>query len=100
MGALYKKWNGTGSENHREYEALSPPGQTFMGGSSPSTYMRNVSWSSEEEDGSNMINGFSNCSILCDIISRKTLFHLISTLNAAFPGKFFCFVFSDSSIPL
>merc|ERR1719451_278257 len=56
-----------------------------MGGSSPSTYMRNVSWSSEEEDGSNMINGFSNCSILCDIISRKTLFHLISTLNAAFP---------------
>ena len=87
--ALYKKWNGTGSENHREYEALSPPGQTFMGGSSPSTYMRNVSWSSEEEDGSNMINGFSNCSILCDIISRKTLFHLISTLNAAFPGKFF-----------
>ena len=98
--ALYKKWNGTGSENHREYEALSPPGQTFMGGSSPSTYMRNVSWSSEEEDGSNMINGFSNCSILCDIISRKTLFHLISTLNAAFPGKFFCFVFSDSSTPI
>lgn len=90
--ALYKKWNGTGSENHREYEALSPPGQTFMGGSSPSTYMRNVSWSSEEEDGSNMINGFSNCSILCDIISRKTLFHLISTLNAAFPD----YDFSDA----
>ena len=94
--ALYKKWNGTGES--REYEALSPPGQNFMGGTSPSTTFQpqlscNSSWSSEEEDGFNMTNGLSNnCTILCDVISRKTLFHLISTLNAAFPD----YDFSDA----
>lgn len=87
--ALYKKWNGTGES--REYEALSPPGQNFMG-TSPS-YMRNVSWSSEEEDSSDVGNGSLNSSaVLCDVISRKTLFHLISTLNAAFPD----YDFSDA----
>lgn len=88
--ALYKKWNGTGDS--REYEALSPPGQNFMG-TSPQSYMRNVSWSSEEEDASDIGNGsMNNSGVLCDVISRKTLFHLISTLNAAFPD----YDFSDA----
>ena len=45
-----------------------------------------TSWSSEDEDGGHMsISGPMSTSVLCDVISRKTLFHLISTLNAAFP---------------
>ena len=49
----------------------------------------NSSWSSEDEDGGHFINNAGDMSrssgVLCDVISRKTLFHLISTLNAAFP---------------
>ena len=92
--ALYKRWNGSGdaARSPHAYEALSPPGQGFFG-SPPvlqhQTSSCNSSWSSEDEDGCHLVNpdGSINTStgVLCDVISRKTLFHLISTLNAAFP---------------
>jgi hypothetical protein len=92
--ALYKRWNGSGdaARSPHAYEALSPPGQGFFG-SPPvlqhQTSSCNSSWSSEDEDGCHLVNpnGSPNTStgVLCDVISRKTLFHLISTLNAAFP---------------
>lgn len=91
--ALYKRWNGSGDDarSPHAYEALSPPGQGFFG--SPTVLQTqnstcDSSWSSGEEEGGHFSNnGSLNTSpgVLCDVISRKTLFHLISTLNAAFP---------------
>lgn len=83
--ALYKRWNGSGDDarSPHAFEALSPPGQGFFG--SPPLM---TSWSSEDEDGGHVSGNsgsMSTGSVLCDVISRKTLFHLISTLNAAFP---------------
>jgi hypothetical protein len=94
--ALYKRWNGSGdgARSPHAFEALSPPGQSFMGAGSP-TMLSNRSWSSEDEDGGHFLSRQINSStstILCDVISRKTLFHLISTLNAAFPD----YDFSDT----
>lgn len=92
--ALYKRWNGTGSA----FEALSPPGQSFfVGAGSPSYLNQNqTSWSSEDEDGGHLYSSRGGDSspnpVLCDVISRKTLFHLISTLNVAFPD----YDFSDA----
>lgn len=82
--ALYKRWNGSGNRSPHAYEALSPPSQGFFG-TSP-VYASPPNWSSEDEE-SGHISGSSGPStgVLCDVISRKTLFHLISTLNAAFP---------------
>jgi hypothetical protein len=83
--ALYKKWND-GARSPHAYEALSPHGSGFFG--SP-PQMANTSWSSEDESGDHLSSSGSTTSqngrVLCDVISRKTLFHLISTLNAAFP---------------
>ena len=87
--ALYKRWNGSGegARSPHAYEALSPPGQGFFGSPPPMT--SNTSWSSEDEDGGHSFSGYSSGGsgggVLCDVISRKTLFHLISTMNAAFP---------------
>lgn len=84
--ALYKRWNGSGDDarSPHAFEALSPPGQGFF---STSPVMINTNWSSEDEDGGHFSSmGLpSSTGVLCDVISRKTLFHLISTLNAAFP---------------
>jgi len=84
--ALYKRWNGSGdaARSPHSFEALSPPGQGFFGSPPLTTAM--TSWSSEDEDGGHLSSsGSMSTSVLCDVISRKTLFHLISTLNAAFP---------------
>jgi len=82
---LYKKFAGDNGRSPRTLEALSPPQNGYGGYStSPhcSTYSRSWSRSSgSEEEGP-----------LCDTIERKTLFHLISTLNAAFPD----YDFSDA----
>ena len=93
--ALYKRWNGSGegARSPHAFEALSPPGQGFFsgggGGGNTSPLMTNSSWSSEDEDlghlGSPSGSNSGPTPILCDVISRKTLFYLISTLNAAFP---------------
>ena len=89
--ALYKRWNGSGegARSPHAYEALSPPGQGFFGSPPPPLPMTNTSWSSEDEDGyhygTSGLSSGNGSGVLCDVISRKTLFHLISTLNAAFP---------------
>jgi len=90
--ALYKRWNGSGegARSPHAFEALSPPGQGFFSGGNggnTSPLMTNSSWSSEDEDVGhlNSPSGSTPTPILCDVISRKTLFYLISTLNAAFP---------------
>jgi len=75
----YKKF--AGGRDPQAMEALSPPtngygGYTFS--TSPYSRSRTFSRSSGSEDE-------SGSGVLCDTISRKTLFHLISTLNAAFP---------------
>lgn len=82
---LYKKFAGNAGRTPRTLEALSPP-QAGYGGyaysTSPHFYSR--SWSRSE--------GSEDEAPLCDTIARKTLFHLISTLNAAFPD----YDFSDA----
>ncbi|XP_041972624.1 repressor of RNA polymerase III transcription MAF1 homolog [Aricia agestis] len=60
--AFYKRFTADGETTHNLH-ALSPPEGV--------SYSRSLSG---DEDG-----------ILCDTISRKTLFYLIATLNAAFP---------------
>jgi len=97
--ALYKRWNGSGdgARSPHAFEALSPPGQGFFsgGGGNTSPMMTNSSWSSEDEDVSHCHHspiGSTPTPVLCDVISRKTLFYLISTLNAAFPD----YDFSDA----
>ena len=101
--ALYKRWNGSGdaARSPHAFEALSPPGQGFFSGAggnggNTSPMMTNSSWSSEDEDVGHPHHsptGSTQTPILCDVISRRTLFYLISTLNAAFPD----YDFSDSS---
>ena len=76
---FYKKFAGDSGRTPHTLEALSPP-QNGYGCYSYSTspgsqYSRSFSRSSGSEDEG---------SVLCDTIERKTLFHLISTLNAAF----------------
>ena len=112
---LYKKFNAEAEgRTFHTLEALSPPQNGFGGyGVSPrsssgvmlvqkqtsqtSNYSRSYSSShSDEDDGSpnvqqstNQANPANNVvpsvAPLCDVISRKSLFYLISTLNAAFP---------------
>ncbi|KDR15362.1 repressor of RNA polymerase III transcription MAF1 homolog isoform X1 [Zootermopsis nevadensis] len=67
---LYKRFNSEQGVTPHDLQALSPP-QTALG-LSPGRcqYSRSISG---DEDGP-----------LCDTISRKTLFYLIATLNAAF----------------
>ncbi|XP_034826003.1 repressor of RNA polymerase III transcription MAF1 homolog [Maniola hyperantus] len=60
--AFYKRFTADGETTHN-LQALSPPEGV--------TYSRSLSG---DEEG-----------VLCDTISRKTLFYLIATLNAAFP---------------
>ncbi|KAJ9579711.1 hypothetical protein L9F63_004637, partial [Diploptera punctata] len=67
---LYKRFNSEQGVTPHDLQALSPP-QTAIGISpGRSQYSRSISG---DEDGP-----------LCDTISRKTLFYLIATLNAAF----------------
>jgi len=74
----YKKFSG--GRDPQAVEALSPPTNGYGGyafSTSPYSRSRTVSRSSGSED--------EGVGVLCDTISRKTLFYLISTLNAAFP---------------
>jgi len=72
----YKKFSD--GRDPRAVEALSPPTSGYGGYAfSTSPYSRSFSRSSGSED--------EGVGELCDTITRKTLFHLISTLNAAFP---------------
>jgi len=88
---FYKKFAGDSGRSPHTLEALSPP-QAGYGCYSYSTspgsqYSRSFSRSSGSED---------ECSsVLCDTIERKTLFHLISTLNTAFPDYDFSTAKSD-----
>eukprot|EP00096_Caligus_rogercresseyi_P003597 TRINITY_DN1685_c0_g1_i11.p1 TRINITY_DN1685_c0_g1~~TRINITY_DN1685_c0_g1_i11.p1 ORF type:complete len:240 (-),score=71.83 TRINITY_DN1685_c0_g1_i11:972-1691(-) len=84
---FYKRFNSSGP-GPETLEALSPPKNGYGGYSvSPGqTQCYSRSWisnsrSSDEEEGT-----------LCDAISRKTLFYLISTLNVSFPD----YDFSDA----
>jgi len=79
---FFKKFAGEDGRSARTLEALSPPSSgygCYAFSSSPGGggYSRSFSRSSGSEDESSVT--------LCDAIERKTLFHLISTLNAAFP---------------
>ncbi|RZF41077.1 hypothetical protein LSTR_LSTR002709 [Laodelphax striatellus] len=67
---LYKRFNSEQGMNPQDLQALSPP-QTSLG-VSPGCQIYSRSISGDEEGP------------LCDTISRKTLFYLIGTLNAAF----------------
>ena len=72
---MYKKFNADAEgRSPHSLEALSPP-QNGLGGYSfgprQRTRTMSSSHSSDEDD-------------LCDVIPRKTLFYLLSTLNAAF----------------
>ncbi|KAL1124367.1 hypothetical protein AAG570_000996 [Ranatra chinensis] len=65
---MYKKFNSEQGFNPNDLQALSPPQTGLSPGQS--YYSRSISG---DEDGP-----------LCDTISRRTLFYLIATLNAAF----------------
>ena len=75
----YKKFAGEDGGSPNTLEALSPPqnGYGCYSVSPGATYYRSYSRSSGSEDESS--------TTLCDAIDRKTLFYLISTMNAAFP---------------
>ncbi len=82
---FYKRFSAEDGRNPRTLEALSPP-QNGYGGYSLSPqqhqpYLR--SWSSSRSSDEDDSAGGGEVT-LCDTISRKTLFYLISTLNAAF----------------
>lgn len=79
--ALYKRFTGeTSGIGPHDLQALSPPqGLTDM---SPHNMSRG---SNSGDEGS----------ILCDTISRKSLFYLIATLNAAFEPDY---DFSDAKV--
>ena len=88
--AAYKKLfnNGEGKNPHT-LEALSPPANGYGGYSLSPTYSR--SWSGGGCGGNKSSD--EDCELqLCDTISKKTLFYLIQTLNAAFPD----YDFSDA----
>jgi len=86
---LFKKFAESDGRSPNTLEALSPPQNGFGGyassygsyGSFSTSYDRHRSSGSEDD-----------ASILRYSIARKTLFHLISTLNAAFPD----YDFSDA----
>ena len=85
--SLYKKFNSEDGRSPHTLVALSPPTAGYGGysfspvspnasaGSKSPVYSR--SWSSSRSSDEDEF-------VLCDTISRKTLFYLISTLNAAF----------------
>ena len=79
---MYKKFNADADgRSPHSLEALSPPQNGFGGYSfSPRQRTRTMSSShSSDEDVSR-----DEPTVLCDVIPRKTLFYLLSTLNAAF----------------
>jgi hypothetical protein len=95
---LYKKFNGgeSGRSPHAR-EALSPPENGYGGYSvspgSVGAWSAGGRSSDEDEAAGGTTSGLASpgatsslagSGILCDTISRKTLFYLISTLNAAF----------------
>ncbi len=91
---LYKKFNADASRSPHTLEALSPPTNGY-GGYSPSpgrVYSRSWSGSVSGYRSSDEEEAAAQGVTLCDTISRKTLFYLISTLNAAFPD----YDFSDA----
>ncbi|KAK8767267.1 hypothetical protein V5799_005953 [Amblyomma americanum] len=67
---LFKTMNAEAGGGPNDLQALSPPQSALMSQSPSKLYSR-----SQSDDG--------ECH-LCDTISRKTLFHLIGTLNASF----------------
>jgi len=113
----YKKFNSETDRPPNSVEALSPPTNGFGcydGTSRQRTYSRTYSSSHSEDDetvsGNAATGGVTGVTAstsgvtafvtseqhpqqtLCDVISRKTLFYLISTLNMAFPD----YDFSDT----
>ena len=88
---FYKKFNSETGRSPHTLEALSPPQNGYGGYSlSPPTsrqYHRTGSMS-----GGGRTSSDDEEITLCDTISRKSLFYLISTLNAAFPD----YDFSDA----
>lgn len=95
----YKKFNSD-NPNPQSLEALSPPttsgfpsGGVGGGGGRQRTFSRTYSSSHSDDDVdvAAATDALDNPT-LCDVISRKTLFYLISTLNAAFPD----YDFSDT----
>ena len=84
---FFKKFAGEDGGSANTLMALSPPQNgygcySYSVSPAGSSYSRSFSRSSGSEDET----------YLCDAIDRKTLFHLISTLNAAFPD----YDFSDT----
>lgn len=78
---LYKRFTAeTSGVGPHDLQALSPPHNPEM---SPTSAMGHGSYSGDEGV------------ILCDTISRKSLFHLIATLNAAFEPDY---DFSDAKV--
>jgi len=93
---FYKKFNSETGRSPHTLEALSPPQNGYGGYSlSPPTtsasrqYHRSGSMSG---GGGGRTSSDDEEITLCDTISRKSLFYLISTLNAAFPD----YDFSDA----
>jgi hypothetical protein len=94
---LFKKFNSDDGRSPHTLVALSPPQNGYGGyGLSPQTpkvYAR--SWSSSTGGGGGARSSSDEEELhptLCDTISRKTLFYLISTLNSAFSD----YTFSDA----
>lgn len=79
---FYKKFNAADGRSPSTLMALSPPQNGYGGYShSPqqqSTQIYSRSWSSSRSSDEEELT-------LCDTISKKTLFYLISTLNSEFP---------------
>lgn len=67
---LFKSMNAEAGSGPNDLQALSPPQSALISQSPSRLYSR-----SQSDDGEGP---------LCDTISRKTLFHLIGTLNASF----------------
>lgn len=79
---MYKKFNADADgRSPHSLEALSPPQNGFGGYSfSPRQRTRTMSSSHSSDEDISRDEG----TVLCDVIPRKTLFYLLSTLNAAF----------------
>jgi len=99
----YKKFNSDQPDRTpQSLEALSPPNASAaVSGTRQRSYSRTYSSSHSDGGGDNDVVLAGGSSVeagdpalvtLCDVISRKTLFYLISTLNAAFPD----YDFSDT----
>ena len=91
---FYKKFNSETGRSPHTLEALSPP-QNGYGGyslSPPTTTSRQYHRSGSTSGGGGRTSSDDEEITLCDTISRKSLFYLISTLNAAFPD----YDFSDA----